>query len=266
MAFRSWLGALVHSYDDNVARTPARAGSKRRNRKRVAIAVSASAGSPSGSGKDALRGLLAAGIVYYSGLTKALPADVDSDQVLLDIAVVALWPVVLASKLPKRWFEDLSELSSPRVARVVSYARLSRTTGVQVGVVTFMRSLSQSAIAVGVRNLLEDMSDAKRGGAFLTAVAIANGSPQLPGQGKGVQVIKWVLGAAAAGVIGNRIDALAVDAWDKASSAGHVDHDPIGADGDGSGGNSDFFGNGAAGGSKNNHGHGLVGVLHDLFT
>jgi len=211
--------------------------------------------------------LLATGMVYYSGVAGNLPEGCTAEQVMLDLATLAMWPIVLAPKLPKRWFEDLQELSSPQVARIVSYARLSRTSGSQLSIALFMRSLSESSIAFGLRNLLADMSDPKRGGAFLTAVAIADGRAESAQGAKGLRLVKWVLGAAAAGVIGNRVDALAVDIWDKVTSDSPVDPGSHGAGDTGDHhGQPDHDPFGSGGHKNQNPGSGLVDVLHDLFT
>lgn len=268
VAFRGWLGTLVRRYDEQALRLQLRSREKKRHRKRILSVVSASEGSLDGSGKDCLRGLLASGIAYYSGLAENLPENVQPEEILFDIATLALWPVVLAPKLPGRWFEHLAELSSPRVARVVSYARLSRTSGVQLNVATFMRSLSESSVALGVRNLLDDLSDPKRGGAFLTAIAIANGTSGPPEMAKGVRLVCWIIGAAAAGVIGNRVDELAVDVWGRLEGAG-VEHDPFGTDPgsctDG-GGDAGSDSTDSGGQGQKSPGSGLVSILDDLFT
>src|SRR4051812_18385982 len=130
--FRVWVDGLVQQHDRISAET-SRVISRRersRQRRRLDDVRNAYGGRPGGSAKDSLRNLIASGMVKYRftadpRTTHQRPAQ----QLVLDIAVFALWPVVIMPKLSDGWYEALLELSSPHLARLVAHARLSATTG-----------------------------------------------------------------------------------------------------------------------------------------
>jgi hypothetical protein len=218
-------------------------------------------GSPVGSGKACLRRLLASGAVSYGdGIVGAMPREVLPEALMLDFLAHCLWPVIVTPKLPATWFDDLQELTSPPVARLVAQARTSKTTGGIMSFEAFTRILADNLFGFGLLNLLHDLSDPKRGGSAMMAVAIAARTKRPP-IGRSKTLLVWLCGATATGVIGNRTDALAVDGWDwlvgnthsnsgqGGSSDTSHDHDPLGH------------------GSHNAHksSEGLAQIIHNIF-
>lgn len=173
--------------------------------------------SPPKQGKDTLRLLLASGVVRYSASQSALPDTVLPETLMLDFVVDALWPLVVTPKLPVSWLDDLSEITSPNLARLVSHARSSAATGASFGREYLEQALAGRTFAFGIVNLLNDLNDPARGGSSLAAVALASGGEEPPAKGGPQRLIRWVfVGASAAavnGVIGNRADDLALKSW-----------------------------------------------------
>src|SRR5436305_9313853 len=132
----------------------------------------ASNGLPQGNVADMVRGLLAAGAVRYRGLAAINANTHVPEQAVLDFVVFALWPVILAPKLPEAWYKTLEEISSSFVARLVAHARLSRTTGQPLSPAELYRALSGGPFSAGVINLLCDLNDPRRGGGALPPLAL----------------------------------------------------------------------------------------------
>jgi hypothetical protein len=144
-----------------------------------------------------------------------------------------LWPIVIVEDVPAGWLSDLRRLSSAQVATVVQRFRAAPLDERER--VSFYRDLAAISVRAALVNLLQDLSDPKRGGAVLAAVC-ASAEVPAPSQRTAEQIFRWaIIGVAAAattGVIGNRVDALVVSAWEQLAHGGSaaVDTpDPTGA-------------------------------------
>jgi hypothetical protein len=149
---------------------------------------------------DTIRRLAAAGLTQYVRQAAAPVPDSSPEQVMLDIAVFALWPIVIAPKLPAHWPEHLAEMTSPRIAALVAQAR---SAGRQATVEKFLRLVADKPSANWILNLLEDLSDPRRGGASLTAIAVAAGLPRPPSDRNARATMAWIVAAAAGGAAGS---------------------------------------------------------------
>ncbi|MBS2966544.1 hypothetical protein KGA66_26125 [Actinocrinis puniceicyclus] len=183
-------------------------------RKRLEALRQTYQGDPQGSGKDRIRELIASGVVTYGFDGSDASIEMLPEQIMVELVTYALWPVIIAPKLPGSWFEDLQEISSSQLATLVTHARLSRTTGSGMSVQTFERAVATVQFASGLLNLFEDLNDPHRGGPALTAVVLADSGSIPPKHASPKAIVLWTLSAAAAGVIGNRADAALGAAWD----------------------------------------------------
>ena len=261
---RQWIDDLASTLDDQIA-DPNRLASKKqtkRHRKRLKQVQATMAATSTDGGKDQLRGLIAAGVVRCGIGLATLDSQPAPELMTLEIVTFALWPIVVASRLPDSWYDDLQEITSPSVARLVAHARLSTTSGDGPSAQRFSAALAHTPYAFGARNLIADLSDPKRGAAALTAVAVASSLGEPPQRRSGPAFVAWLLGAAAAGVIGNRTDAVALDVWGwiERNSDGSGDRSEANSNSGGSDG--DPFGHGAG---NAHHSAGLLGILDDLF-
>jgi len=194
---------------------------KRKHRNALRSAKNSCDGKISGAGKERIRELIAVGVSAYQPVGE-LPSDgLLPEQIAIDFAVSALWPLVVVPKLPKTYLDDLSQISSEPLARLVAHARIARTSGPGMGVTAFGQAIANSAFAPGVVNLLNDLADPRRGGCALAAISIAN-SGDMPPQRKSPKVVAaWLLSAAAAGVVGNRADDAVTNAVDWLHQSAH---------------------------------------------
>jgi hypothetical protein len=64
-------------------------------------------------GKRQLRELIAMGALNYGWARTPHPEDSIPEQVVIDFAVFALWPVVISPKLPGSWYSKLIDMTSP---------------------------------------------------------------------------------------------------------------------------------------------------------
>jgi hypothetical protein len=214
-------------------------------------------GSPVGRPRAFLWQLVASGIADYAGSEHIAE---DPAQNAIAIAACALWPIVLAPKLKDGWYEALRSMSSEEIARLVAEARLANRFNGELGAEQFARFLTATPFARGTMALLDEMSDSRRGGASLTAMAMAQGK-RPPSHLTPQSIVAWVALAAGAGIVGSRADYLATHAWDwlegQAGEAlsGHSES----SHGSGS---DDWFGSG----SRQSSAHeGLLRVIEDLF-
>ena len=124
----------------------------------------------------------------------------------MDLLVFALWAVLEAPALPGTWQQDLVELTSPRVATLTVAARNARDAGHPVHVEEFTSVLSARPVGPALHNLLDDLSEPRRGGPALTALAVAAGLPAPPGRGGAKATATWMVavlaGATAGGAVG----------------------------------------------------------------
>lgn len=233
VALRLWIARLATDYERILAeqRLPLTRKESREHRRALAAAQRTCDGLVDGPGKDRIRELIAAGAARYGLAHSSLPDELLPEEVIVDFAVHALWPLIVVPKLPKNYFEDLATISSESLARLVTHARLSRTTGSVMSPQIFAKAIAGIHFAPGVLNLLNDLADPRRGASAFTAISIAS-TGKVPARRQSPKAIAaWILSAAAAGVVGNRTDELATKVWDWLFEAAHTATSPGSAHG-----------------------------------
>jgi hypothetical protein len=163
-----------------------------------------STGTGESSTQDKIRLLVAAGVLTWTRKTKQgqILGSVSRPD-LGSFATFALWPVVIAPRLPEDWYDALAEMSSPRIASVVKSARgeSSRNSSL-LRIQTFYLSLSHAGYAAGLRNLLDDLGDPNRGGKSFVALALCANIGHPPSKHLTARtVLIWLGTAAGAGVV-----------------------------------------------------------------
>lgn len=263
---RVWISRLAADYEQvtRAGQLPVTRAEKRKHRNALRSARNSCDGKVSGPGKERIRELIAVGVSRYQPVSGLPPDGLLPEQIAIDFAVSALWPLVVVPKLPKSYLDDLSQISSEPLARLVAHARIARTSGPGMSVGAFGRAVTNSAFAPGVLNLLNDLADPRRGGCALTAASIAN-SGSIPPHKKSPKVVAaWLLSAAAAGVVGNRADDALTNTVDWLHQSAH---DSASSHGDG---HHSASGSGASSSHSNpQHGEGLARLveefIHSLF-
>jgi len=202
-------GALVRSGDGPSRRREA--AGHRRQLERLGEELAGSAGR--GDGKDQLRRLLAAGAVQYLGLASSVPSAPLPEQLMVDLAVFALWPVVVTPELPDDWQDPLAELTAPRVAMLVGQVRELGVQGKSVAPEYFGRALAEKPFAQGVLALLEDLADPRGGGACLTAMSLAGRVTAPPQKAGAKAVLTWLFAAGAGAAAASEGPDLAERVW-----------------------------------------------------
>src|ERR1700761_6822154 len=124
--------------------------------------------------KARIRELLALGVAGY-GIAGGLSAGVPlSGDTIVDFAACALWPLASSPDLPRDWLDPFITITiCPRMATPVVRARYRRRIQEPMSALEFRQALTEVNFAWGVRNLLRDLSDPRRGGGALAAMAIA---------------------------------------------------------------------------------------------
>jgi hypothetical protein len=223
--------------------------------------------------ESTVRRLLAAGAAQYLHGVRRVPADALPEQVMLDFAVFALWPVITAPALAAGWDDALAELTSPRIAALVDQARQARDASASLRVETVARALAHGAFAPGVLRLLEDLADPRGAGACLTPMALADGFSPPPRKGDARTALFWLLAGAGIAVAAEPVPSdLSERVWtwldDVAGSGAGRAHS---GDGDvpGSGGGDsdpDRHRQGGGGGKhpRGGHGHHVQGPVQSL--
>lgn len=262
---RIWIARLLTNYERYLVEEKLSLSKREQKNlhKRLEALRQTYQGEPQGSGKDRLRELIASGVVTYGFDGSDASLEKVPEQLMVELVTFALWPVILAPKLPGSWFEDLQEISSPQLATLVTHARLSQTTGSRMSVQTFERAVSAVQFAGGLLKLFDDLNDPRRGGPALTAVVLADSGSVPPKHATPKAIVLWSLSAAAAGVIGNRADDALAAAWDwlidngtsNTASHGHSS----------SGSSADAGSSGGHHPNNNQSGEGLVRVVEDFF-
>lgn len=223
---RQWLGTLASASADTAH------GGRRRLRRRSARPVrfhenevravgdDVSGWLGQSSAEDVLRRLLALGLVQYVKRIGRVPADARAEEIVLDVTAFALWSVAQVPSLPSDWEDTLALLTSPRMAAIVARAREIGATRSPDNFVVLYRMLASSSVAQGTRNLMEDLSDPRRGGAVLAALALAAGLPEPDPRHRQKAAAVWLFTALATGAVGSEgnriasaIDRMAEDAW-----------------------------------------------------
>lgn len=257
---RLWIQRVSRDYEQVAIEGRLGYFERRRHRRKLKELRQAYDGSSIGSSKNTLRMLIAGGAMSYRSLDVISEREHQLPETLMiDFFTHCLWPIITAPKLPENWLENLYELTSPPVGRLVLQARVSRTTGNYMSMKTFYTILADALFAFGIVNLLDDLNDPKRGGSALAAISLGAKVKKPPIGSK--KLLVWLCGAGAAGVIGNRADALAVEAWDwlgthlgdsgHHGSSDHANHD------------NDLFGHKATNAHKSSEG--LVAIIHNFF-
>lgn len=140
--------------------------------------------------RDVVRRLLVAGVCGYLAHAGDESPPRLPEQVLLDVVVFALWPVVTARKLPRDWQGQLAEITSPRLAALVERTRRSGGAAEE-----FARAVARRSLYPAMSALFDDLADPRRGGALLTSMALVGGLPK-PSTGHARTVLSWVVGVA----------------------------------------------------------------------
>jgi hypothetical protein len=203
-----WLASLASDYANAIADEKPRLWKKKprepkdRQDQVNALSLELSGLFHEAKTEDALRRLLAAGIIRYVKGSKAELADIQSSvavTIVQDIVGLALWSVVQTPDLPSDWESSLAQITSPRMAALVAQARSEGVARETAGFEAFCRTLAQRSMSRGTLNLMDDFSDPRRGGPALTALALtAQLSP--PGKSQGAKkVIAWTIAAAVGG-------------------------------------------------------------------
>lgn len=226
LALRLWVDRISVDYRTMVEDTGDRAGAAHIRQIDLVRAGLDDSGLENERRKDAVRRLVVAGIIGYLARPGAPPDEPVPEQILLDLIVFSLWPVVTAKKLPPGWQGELAQITSPRLAALVERARDERKPSAE----TFARAVANKSFLSAMAMLFDDLADPRRGGALLAAMAIAGGLPAPPtGRRAGKKVAAWALaiagGAAlaealrdrdprAARIIGDVVTSLPADASD----------------------------------------------------
>jgi hypothetical protein len=263
---RVWISRLAADYEQMIRaeNLPLTRAEKRKHQNALRSARNSCDGKVGGVGKERIRELIAVGVSRYQPVGGLPPDGLLPEQIAIDFAVSALWPLVVVPKLPKSYLDDLSQISSEPLARLVAHARLARTSGPGMGVQKFGEAVANSAFAPGVLNLLNDLADPRRGGCALTAASIAGSGSMPPHRTSPKVVAVWLLSAAAAGVVGNRADDALTNVVDWLSQSAH----------DSTASHSEGHHSASVGGSGGGHGnpqqgeglaHFIEELIHSLF-
>lgn len=170
-----------------------------------------------------LRLLMAAGLAQLQ-LPANTPDTTTLPQLIPRIMAEALWPLVVAPRLPLGWFGALKALASSEIAIAVGDLRGTlHGRDAQRLKLEFTQRLADERYASGILALAEDLLDERGGGAALVEqfVTARPGAPATkPDKGArfglwhvvlvsaGLAVAKEAIG----GIVGNRADALFVQA------------------------------------------------------
>lgn len=193
LALRLWVDRIASDYRAMVEHTGDRAGTAHIRQIDLVRAGLDDSGPGNERRKDAVRRLVVAGITGYLARPGTPPDEPVPEQILLDLIVFSLWPVVTARKLPPGWQGELAQITSPRLAALVERARAERKPTAE----TFARAVADKSFSSAMVTLFDDLADPRRGGALLTAMAIAGGLPAPPtGRREGKKVAAWALAIA----------------------------------------------------------------------
>jgi hypothetical protein len=214
-SLRLWINRVASDYEH----AHARQGDNRRHKENLESIRQAIEGASNGSAKDTLRGLIASGVIHYKKSNQKIPEGTLPETLMLDFAVDALWPIVIARKLPREWFGSLEELTSSQLASLVGSARAAKTFWVRGTKNSVKRrrilysEIARTSFADGILNLLKDLNDPRGGGSYLATVALADGFDAPPNGSTPKDLLRWLAEAAVVGVIGSRADAVIVHVW-----------------------------------------------------
>ncbi|MER7015446.1 hypothetical protein ABT324_28775 [Saccharopolyspora sp. NPDC000359] len=227
-ALRSWVDRIAADYRTMVEHADDRAGATHLRQLDLVRAELDDTGPDDEQRRDAVRRLLVTGITSYLARPSIAPDQPVPEQVLLDLIVFALWPVVTAKKLPADWQGQLAQITSPRLAALVERARADRDPAPE----GFARTVANKSFSAAMATLFDDLADPRRGGAVLTAMALAGGLPAPPvGREAGRKVAAWALalagGTAFATALRDRAAGIARIAGEVAANAPFDPSDPF---------------------------------------
>ena len=192
---RLWINRIISDYTQLISdqQSPsAKRETTRRLRQLDALYRSVNDPPKKSKDRDFVRRLLAGGVAQYLSRAGQLPAEPLPEQIILDVTIFALWPIIEAPNLPPMWQQDLAELTSPRIASHIAAAREAKAAGNRIDVETLARELSDQPFTDAVLSLFEDLADPMRGGPALTAIALASGLPEPPYRGGAKATMAWV--------------------------------------------------------------------------
>lgn len=190
LALRLWVDRIAADYRAMVEDTGDRTGAAHVRQLDLVRAGLADSGPENERSKDVVRRLIVAGICGYLACPGAPPDKPVPEHILLDLIVFSLWPVVTARKLPTGWQGELAQITSPRLAALVERARNKHKPSAEM----FARTVADRSFSSAMATLFDDLADPRRGGALLTAMAIAGSLPAPPtGRWQGKKVAAWAL-------------------------------------------------------------------------
>jgi hypothetical protein len=192
-ALRLWVDRIRADYRAMVEDTGDRAGVAHLGPIDLVRAGLDDSGPGSERRKDTIRRIVVVGVIGYLARPGTPPNEALPEQILLDLIVFSLWPMVTAKQLPSGWQGELAQMTSPRLAALVEGSRAERRPSAEA----FARAVSNKSFSAAMAALFDDLADPGRGGALLTAMAIAGGLPAPPvGRREGKRVAAWVLAVA----------------------------------------------------------------------
>jgi hypothetical protein len=159
--------------------------------------------------------------VQYVRRVGRIPVDAKGEDIVLDVLAFALWPVAQARSLPTDWEEVLTRLTSPRAAALVALARKVNATQNPDDFENLYHVLASSSVTRAARNLLDDLSDPRRGGAALASLALAVDLPEPDPRQRQKAAVIWIFTTLFGGALGAEgehladvVDHMVTDAWD----------------------------------------------------
>jgi hypothetical protein len=223
LTLRQWVEHIAADYRATVESTGDRAGAAHvRQLDHVRAGLD-----DSGTEPDAVRRLVIAGLVGYLARSGPPPDQPVARQIKIDLVVFSLWPLTTARKLPAGWEGELAVLTSPRLAALVEQARARRSPAEE-----FARAVAKRSFADAMDSLFDDLADPSRGGALLTAMALAGDLEAPPaGRGMGRKVTLWAFAIAGGAALARELaeeDFRAARLFGEVVAGGHtVTGDPL---------------------------------------
>jgi hypothetical protein len=221
---RIWIDRMVRDYESILAERGSQVPTRdTRNdlRHLEGLQQALTGGSSRKNGaKDLVLRLVVSGVVQFSHHAREYPRGVVPEQLVIDMATFALWPLIEASVLPDEWAEVLAEASSPLIATVVEAARSSRAHSHDVTPDRLGAVLSRYEYGPGIACLLGEMADPRRSGPLLSVMAFMSGVEEPPLLRNGHSVVYWLLGGVAAGVASDHIAEQVFDQLSASASGG----------------------------------------------
>lgn len=207
LKLRLWLDRIIEEYRARGSAEPG--GHDNRTLERVERLASQIDDPPtqawsnrSDNSRSEVERLVVLGIAGYLERAAQSPPKRVPGQVLLDLLVFGMWPVVTAKRLPENWRESLSLISSPRITDLVERARADHAARRKDAADRFAQGVASQDFSTAMLMLCEALSDPSGAGAALASMAVAAGLR--PARFTWPRdILKWMLGTAmGAGAIG----------------------------------------------------------------